>query len=250
MSAKKFMLSILLVEDNLSFALEVEMIINELGYNLIGTAKSAEEAYALLKVEEPDLIISDVSLKGNVDGIEMISKLDGYGGAVIFITQYRDESLYERAKVLKPIAYLVKPFDKFSLQSCIETASMSLNSEARENKNILLEPRNDSEDSFFIRQSNILSKVKAMDIQSVHSDGNYCEFVLKEGKRYVVKMSLVTALKKLPAKYFIRVHQRFALQASLIDGVDTLENKVLIGDKSYPMGRTYRKELLKRFNRL
>lgn len=244
------MLSILLVEDNLSFALEVEMIINELGYNLIGTAESATEAYALLEIEEPDLIISDVSLKGSIDGIEMISKLDGYGGAVIFITQYKDESLYERARALKPIAYLVKPFDKFSLQSCIETAFMSLDNETKKDKSIMLEQEGVRENSFFIRQNNILSKVKAMDIQSVHSDGNYCEFVLKDGKKYVVKMSLVTALKKLPAKYFIRVHQRFALQASLVDGIDTLENKVLIGDKSYPMGRTYRKELLKRFNRL
>jgi len=227
------------------------MIINELGYDLIGTAASAVEAYALLKVKKPDLIISDVSLKGDIDGIEMINKLEGYAGAVIFITQYRDEILYERARALKPIAYLVKPFDKFSLQSCIETAFTSLEGES-ENANMVLneEETSNSDDSFFVRQNNILSKVKAMDIQSVHSDGNYCEFVLKEGKKYVVKMSLVTALKKLPSKDFVRVHQRFALQAGLIEGIDTIENKVLIGDKSYPMGRTYRKELLKRFNRL
>ena len=87
----KGMLSILLVEDNLSFALEVEMIIDELGYNHIGTVESAEDAHALLKDTQPDLIISDVSLKGDVDGVKMIKELKNFSGAVIFITQYRDE---------------------------------------------------------------------------------------------------------------------------------------------------------------
>ena len=244
------MLSILLVEDNLSFALEVEMIIDELGYNHIGTVESAEDASALLKETQPDLIISDVSLKGDVDGIKMIKGLKNYSGAVIFITQYRDEKLYQRARDLKPIAYLVKPFDKFSLQSCIETAFSLLSNGNGVEKNVGTKENFEADTSFFIRQNNMLSKVKIMDIQSVHSDGNYCEFVLKDGKKYTVKMSLVTALKKLPASDFVRVHQRYALQAKLIEGIDTTENEVLIGDKTYPMGRTYRKDLLKRFQRL
>jgi len=243
------MLNVLLVEDNLSFALEIEMIINELGYGLMGTVESAEEAYALLESKRPDLIISDISLKGNLDGIDMIKGLKDFGGAVIFITQYKDEKLYDRAKSLNPIAYLIKPFDKFSLQSCIETAFLTLAAESRE-KRVDKENVGSEDESFFIRQNNILSKVKTQDIQSVHSEGNYCEFVLKDGKKYAVKMSLVTALKKLPPEEFVRIHQRYALQAKLIEGIDTLENKVLIGDSIYPMGRTYRKNLLKRFHRL
>ncbi len=242
------MLNILLVEDNLSFALEVEMIISEIGYNRIGTVESAAAAYAMMEKGHPDLIIADVSLKGEKDGIDMINDLKDYKGAVIFITQYRDKSLYERAKRLQPIAYLVKPFDKFSLQSCIETAFLSLTSEQEEStatKELV-----DTNENFFIKQNNVLSKVHIMDIQSIHSDGNYCEFVLIGGKKYALKMSLVSALKKLPERDFIRVHQRYALQAKLIDGINTTESVILIGEERYPMGRTYRKQLLERFNRL
>jgi len=244
-------LSILLVEDNVSFGVEIEMIIDELGYELIDIINNAREALTAIEEKKPDLIIADISLKGDMNGIQMIEKIKDNPAAVIFITQYRDDNFYNQAKSLRPVAYLVKPFDKFTLQSCIETAFQTLS--AQNNETTESSSPTDHyliEDSFFIKKNGILTKVRIVDIQSLQSDGNYCEIILINEKKFVIKMSLSNVLKKLPVNHFIRIHQRYAVQTNLIDGVDTLDNKIQIGGLSYPMGRTYKEMILKQIKKL
>lgn len=243
-------LNILLVEDNVSFAVEIEMIINELDYRLVKVVDNAEEALQIIKTSPPDLIIVDISLKGKLTGIDLIEKIKALPIAVIFITQYRDEALYNKAKSLRPVAYLVKPFDKITLQSCIETAmdmvtkSQDKSDDSDDTNHYLIK------DSIFVKKNNIYNKVQITEIVYIMADGNYCEFFLRNNKKFAIKMSMSKILDRFPENTFIRTHKRYAVQSALIDGLNISESKIMIGEHTFPIGRTYKENIISRLNRL
>jgi len=87
-------LQVLIVEDNLSFALEVEMLITESGYSLLGSVESAAKALTLITKNKPDLILLDIGIKGTMNGIELAEIIEELMIPIIFMTQSRDDETY------------------------------------------------------------------------------------------------------------------------------------------------------------
>ncbi len=71
-----FKLDVLIVEDNLSFSLELAMLIEEIGYNVIGTADNAKDALSLIYDKKPGIILMDHEIKGDMTGIELGEKFN------------------------------------------------------------------------------------------------------------------------------------------------------------------------------
>lgn len=114
---------ILIVEDESLFALELELRLQTLGYDICGIADNSNEAVRLTQIHCPDLILMDIRIKGDVDGIEtarIIRKENEI--PVIFLTAYSDTETINRAKPVLPYGYLSKPVQARDLQSTIETA--------------------------------------------------------------------------------------------------------------------------------
>ncbi len=101
---------ILVVEDEALIGLHLEMELKRAGYAVVGPVASGEEAIDMARHEGPDVVLMDIRLMGEMDGIEAARQIGGFSQArIIFTTGYQDSALKERAMALKPLAYLLKP---------------------------------------------------------------------------------------------------------------------------------------------
>jgi len=114
---------ILIVEDENLLAKDIHHILNNLGYNVSAIASSGEEAIQKASDTHPDLVLMDIKLKGDMDGIEAAKKIIGrINIPVVYLTAHSDDTTLQRAKLTGPFGYILKPFDKKDLQIGIEMA--------------------------------------------------------------------------------------------------------------------------------
>ena len=116
-------IKILVVEDERIVAEDIKKSLHYIGYDVVGTAASSDEVFAILKRDIPDLILMDVVIQGDNDGIETATLIDEeYDIPVVYLTAYSDQHTLERAKLTTPYGYLLKPFEPTELQTTIEIA--------------------------------------------------------------------------------------------------------------------------------
>ncbi len=114
---------ILVVEDESIVAMDVQDRLGELGYAVIGVADRGEEALALVATEHPDLVLMDIRLKGELDGIAAADEIrERWRIPVIFLTAFSEDSTLQRAKITEPFGYIIKPFEDREIQAAIEMA--------------------------------------------------------------------------------------------------------------------------------
>ncbi len=116
--------SILIVEDESIVAMELESYIQKQGYTVIDTCSNAENAFTVLADKAVDIIMMDICIKGEIDGIEaaMLIKKRYPHIEIIFLTAHLDDYNVDRAIELNPIAYLSKPFDREELRVFLKIA--------------------------------------------------------------------------------------------------------------------------------
>ena len=114
---------ILIVEDDAIVAMTIEDSLHEMGYSVVGRAANANDAIKIAEDEKPDLILMDIRIQGDRDGIEAASEISrAYNIPIIYLTAYADKELLDRAKQTEPYGYIIKPYDERDLQSVIEMA--------------------------------------------------------------------------------------------------------------------------------
>lgn len=132
--------NVLIVEDDMLLSLVEERLIEKMGHKVIAKVGSAKEAIEKAKELKPDIILMDIILKGDVDGIQAMEEIRKHSNVpVVYLSGNSDRFNYERAKktgftdyLVKPITSndLYKPFEKaFSDQEESEDASMFSRSE-------------------------------------------------------------------------------------------------------------------------
>lgn len=115
--------TILVVEDEVLVARDITARLSRMGYDVIGDAARGEDAVALALEEKPDLILMDINLRGDMDGIEAAMKIgEAASIPIIFCTAYSNDEILKRAKVTSPYGYVLKPFDNRELEINIEIA--------------------------------------------------------------------------------------------------------------------------------
>jgi len=114
---------ILVVEDERIVASDIEKRLKKLGYNVLATVTSGEEAVDRAKKSLPDLVLMDIVLKGSMDGISAADKIHTlFNIPVIYLTAYADPDTLARAKKSEPYGYLIKPFEERELIAAVEIA--------------------------------------------------------------------------------------------------------------------------------
>jgi len=114
---------ILIVEDEAVVSLDIARRLEKMGYEVLARVASGEEALALVKETPPDLVLMDINLQGELDGIQTATTLyKEHNLPVIYLTAYAGESTLERAKESKPYGYILKPFKERELHAAIEIA--------------------------------------------------------------------------------------------------------------------------------
>ncbi|MBL8968231.1 MAG: response regulator [Spirochaetaceae bacterium] len=114
---------ILIVEDENIVALDMKMRLEALGYAVAGVVDTGPAALEAMVASPPDLVLMDIKLKGEVDGIETARiARERVEVPIIFVTAFTDEKTLERAKLASPYGYIVKPFHERELRIAIELA--------------------------------------------------------------------------------------------------------------------------------
>ena len=115
--------SILVAEDENIVAMDLRNRLSSLGYSVAGIAATGEEAVAKAGETFPDLILMDIRLRGDMDGVEAAAEIRSkYQLPVVYLTGQADEHTLRRAKITEPLGYLLKPFDDRELRPAIEIA--------------------------------------------------------------------------------------------------------------------------------
>src|SRR5690606_1261788 len=114
---------ILIVEDEHIVAMGIKRMLKGLGYTVTGVASSGKDAISKAESTFPDLILMDIMLKGELDGVEAAKEIkERFDVPIVYLTAYSDSNILERVKKTGPSGYIVKPFDEKDLYSNIEIA--------------------------------------------------------------------------------------------------------------------------------
>lgn len=116
-------ISIMIVEDEAITALELQAQLEDWGYGVPAIAMTGKEALEKAEETQPDLVLMDIVLKGDMDGIEAAQQIRArYDIPVVYLTAYADKNTLARSKVTEPYGYILKPFDDRELQVVISIA--------------------------------------------------------------------------------------------------------------------------------
>jgi len=115
--------NIMIVEDERIVALDIKSSLGNLGYTILAIVSSGETALKKIAENQPDLVLMDINLKGEMDGVETAEKVRAnFNIPVIYLTAYADKNTLQRAKVTEPFGYMLKPFEEKELNISIEMA--------------------------------------------------------------------------------------------------------------------------------
>lgn len=228
------------VEDEIIIADNLCETLEELGYQALEPAISYTEAIELMMIEKPDMAILDIRLSGNKDGIDVAEKINEFLKIpFIFLTSNSDKSTVDRAKKVRPYAFLIKPFTKEELYSSIEIAISN-----HEQKTILEAGTHSEKDRYvFVKFKNSFVKVFLDSILYLKSDHIYIEMYTKTDK-IVIRNSLQEFHKLLDDR-FIRVHRSYIVNMDFVEKVGS--DSLTIDEQEIPISTANRKEVNDRF---
>jgi two-component system response regulator LytT len=244
-------INVLVVEDESIVSKDIQHSLKKLGYTVVVGAATGEKALELIKSECPDIVLMDIMLKGNMNGIEVaeIVKKE-LNIPVIFLTAYADESTLSKAKVTEPYGYIIKPFKEIDLHTSIEMA-LYKHKKARElekERDFLysLVDNKESIDGFiFVKSNHKIVKLNTKDIFFIEALKDYV-VINTIDTRYTIHSTMKEIEIKMGTIEFIRVHRSFIVRIDKIAAID-FPNLVLENDKkSIPIGGSYRDDLNKR----
>jgi len=240
-------IKILIVEDELIIAEDIRIQLNSLGYSVTGIARTYEKAIGLLENQVPDLMLVDIRLKGDRDGITLAEYVrKNHEMPLIFLTSHADTNTVERAKKVNPDGYLIKPYEREDLYTSIEIAfSNYLKSRAGSNALKNLEEKSNAilDDSIFVKKDHLLVKIRFDELQWIKAERNYVELHCPE-KMHLVRSTLKEFLDKLPGDIFIQVHRSYAVNIRHITAIEYVA--VRVNKQEIPLGRAFAEPLKER----
>ena len=172
--------NVLVVEDESIVSKDIQHSLKKLGYNVVGAANTGELAVSLALEHMPDIILMDIMLKGEMNGIEAADAIRKETNIpVIFLTAYADESTLAKAKVTQPYGYIIKPFKEIDIHTSIEMAlyKHKKETEVLKERDLLysLVENKDAggRDIMFVKSNSRLVKLKTGDIYFIEALKDY-----------------------------------------------------------------------------
>jgi DNA-binding LytR/AlgR family response regulator len=226
----------LIVDDNKIARTTLKQLVSQVSdLQLTGECTNAMEAYNLLRDQPVDLLLLDIEMPG-MTGIELTRNLQANGPVIIFTTSKKEYAA--EAFELNVADYIVKPITPARFMQAIDKAREILQSNSEQVKL--------NEDEFiFIRDSNIVRRLKLSDILYAEAMGDYVKLHTAQ-KFFAIHATMKEVEQRLPSSKFLRVHRSFI---AAIDKIDTIqEGALIINGKPVPVADAYRAALNKRMN--
>ena len=232
---------VLIVEDQFIVSEEIKEILLQKGYHVVGQCASADEALSLLESQTCDVAILDINIEGDKDGIDLANEiLNRHQIAIIFLTAYADKQFLDRAKQVKPAAYIVKPFEETNLHMAVEIAFNNLLSNGVVPKQEAFQVK----DFVFIKDSSRYRKIQLEQIMYAVAEGSYTR-VLMEHTSVTLAINLKTFESHLSSPEFMRIHRSYVINLKKIEEYEG--NRVFINEESIPISSSFKEDFMKRF---
>ena len=232
---------ILIVEDEPIIASDIEMTLEDLGYEVTSIEDNAEDALQNITDETPDLVLLDINLEGDIDGVMLAEEINKkFQIPFVFLTSNADRLTINRVKRTQPAGFIVKPFSEQDLQSNIEIALFTKKNTIRNNG---LEKAED----FFVKDGGSLVKVKIDQLMFAKADDNYTRLFTTD-KSHILSSTLKKIEEKLPSANFIRIHRSYIINTQFIDKIKN--GYLYIGKHQLPIGRSYQEALFNKISKL
>lgn len=249
--------NVLVVEDEFIVSKDIQSSLKKLGYNVVGAAPSGEKALEILETEQPDVVLMDIMLKGEMNGIETAEIVKNqYSIPVIYLTAYADEATLSKAKVTEPYGYILKPFKEIDLHTSIEMALYKHKKELeveRERDMLYSLVENKEKDPahefIFVKSNSKLVKLNMKEIYFIEALKDYVVINTAE-TRYTIHSTMKDIETKLGGDQFIRVHRSFIVRLDKIASIDFPNLQLENDRKLIPIGGSYRDELTARIKML
>lgn len=228
-----------IVEDELLVAESIVEILEELGYEPGKPAASYTRAIKMLEEFKPDLVLVDIQLYGSKDGIDLATTIREQADylPLIFLTANSDRTTIERAKVVKPDAYLVKPFTKRELFAAIEIAFSNIAAMHGESS-VQKYPA-----TLFVKQDQSFLKLRTAEILFAEADHVYVTFYMADGRKILTRATMKEYAAQLNPAFFFQSHRSYLVNLQQIEKVE--EAELHIGTHRIPLSRGNKPDLLK-----
>jgi two-component system, LytTR family, response regulator len=226
----------LIVDDNIIALTIIKKLISmEPSLMVTGECFDAVEAYRQLQLNEVDILFLDIEMP-DMSGIELVKSLGDKRPMVIFTTSTTDYAA--EAFDLNVVDFLIKPVSPARFLVAVEKAKKMLMIKGL--------AATDKEDEFvFIRDSNVVRRLKVSDILYMEARGDYVKINVT-GQTYSIHSSLKSVEEKLSKNTFLRVHRSFIIN---VGKIDTIEGGTLIVNRNIvPVSDAYRAALYKRMH--
>lgn len=222
-------LNVLLVEDQSEEALKTKTVLENHNFNVVSIAKNHKEAIGTFLSTPIDILILDIFLNEQPEGITIAETIDAMPNQqkpFIFLTSSTDRAIFERAKLTKPFAYIIKPFNELELIYAVEQALERFynqpNALSVEEENTIV-----GNDYLFIKKGKSLKKVHTSEIIYVEVEEKYCN-IITEKEKFVILISLVKLLELLNSPKFNRTHRNFIVNSDKIVEIVLRDNLILL----------------------
>lgn len=237
------LLKIGIVEDELVIARTIVSTLDDLGYSHCGPAINYTEAMEMLYDNKPDLLLLDIQLSGKKDGIDVAEKVNIlYQIPFIFLTANSDAETIDRAKKVKPHAYIVKPFSKEELFAAIEIAFSNFTGNHSNTKSEEVATYQ-TKDFMFVKDGYVFRKIFFNEILYLGSDANYVTIHLQSQKKVIIRSTLNDFIEQVDQKIFIRVHRSYSVNINKIE--DIFPTEISVQGVKIPTGKSYREEIFR-----
>ncbi len=243
--------NILVVEDESIVSKDIQLSLKKLGYNVVGSSNNGEKAIEMALALEPDLILMDIMLKGDVNGVRASKRIQTkLNIPIVYLTAYADENTLERAKVTQPYGYIIKPFKEIDLQTSIEMALYKHKKEMEildDRDRLYSIVNNESVDFIFVKSNTQLVKLNTKDIYYIEALKDYVNIVTLE-KKYMIHSTMKAINEKMPSRDYVRIHRSFIIRIDKIKKIDHTDLYMEEVNRAFPIGGSYRNDLLRKIN--
>lgn len=231
----------IIVEDEILFAQQLEMIVEKLQYEICGTAESAENALKIYYKEKPDIALIDINLKSEMNGLELGKWFKAFDDnmIIIFITSLQDEKYFEEAKELAAFSFLKKPVDEETLKRTIALATKH-STKSREKYTT------SAFEHMFIKNRSKYIKIQQDEILFVEADDKYCNIHTLDGSKHLERITLSKINKKLNPKLFAQTHRSYIANLSKVEEIHPADMTIKIAGLYLPLGESFKQYFLKR----
>ncbi len=241
-------INVLIIEDTPAESDALVKVLTENNYNIVGVARTHQEALTMFYQNTIDIVVIDVFLDGKPDGItfaETINIVPDGQKPFVFLTSSKDRQIFDRAKLTKPFSFLLKPFNEleilYALEMALEKFYEQTNVFHSEDQNTVI-----SSDTLFIKKNKVLKKVQIKDILYIEVEDRYCN-IITETEKFVILISLTKIIQLLDAARFCQTHRNYIVNLSKIEQINVNDNLIILkGNHKVTLSDKY-KDFVKNF---